>query len=58
VADGNHLVLRPDSDGEGAGAAVQNRVGAVVEQLKGWNAAAPTDPDERSGEQFGWQLAG
>jgi hypothetical protein len=40
------------------GAAAQNRVGAVVEQLKGWNAAALTDQDERSGEQFGWQLAG
>jgi hypothetical protein len=40
------------------GAAAHNRVGAVVEQLKGWNAAALTDPDERNGEQFSWQLAG
>ncbi len=38
--------MRPDSDGEGAGAAVQDRVEAVVEQLKGWNQAAPTDPVE------------
>ncbi len=30
AADGNHLVPRPDSDGEGAGAMAQNRVGAVV----------------------------
>jgi hypothetical protein len=37
VADGDHLVLLPDSDGEGAGAAAQNRVGAVEEELKGWN---------------------
>ncbi len=54
----NHLVPRPDSDGEGAGALVQYRVGAVVERLKGWNQAAPTDPDEGGGEQLGWQLAG
>jgi hypothetical protein len=58
AADGNHLVPRPDSDGEGAGAAAQNRVGAVVERLKGWNQAALTDPDEGGGEQPGWQLAG
>jgi hypothetical protein len=46
VADGSYLILRPDSDGEGAGAAAQDRVGAVVERLKGWNQAAPTNPDE------------
>jgi hypothetical protein len=46
AADGNHLIPRPDSDGEGAGAVAQNRVGAIVEWLKGWNQAAPTDPDE------------
>jgi hypothetical protein len=57
-ADGNHLVPRPDSDGEGAGAAAQDCIGAVVEQLKGWNQATPTDPDEGGGEQLGWQLAG
>jgi hypothetical protein len=64
-ADGDHLVPRPDSDGEGTGAAtqdrvgavMQDRVGAVVERLKGWNQAAPTDPDEGGGEQLGWQLA-
>ncbi len=58
AADGDHLVPRPNSDGEGAGAAAQNRVGAVVEQLKGWNQAASMDPDEGGGEQLGWQLAG
>jgi hypothetical protein len=58
AADGDHLVPRLDSDGEGAGAAAQNRVGAVVEWLKGWNQAAPTDPDKGGGEQLGWQLAG
>jgi hypothetical protein len=58
VADSNHLVPRPDSDGEGAGAAAHDRVGAVVERLKGWNQAASMDPDEGGGEQLGWQLTG
>ncbi len=30
AADGDHLVPRPDSDGEGAGAVAQDCVGAVV----------------------------
>ncbi len=46
MAGGDHLAPRPDSDGEGAGAAAQNRIGAVIERLKGWNDAAMTDPDE------------
>jgi hypothetical protein len=54
AADGNHLVMRPDSDGEGAGAVVQDSVGAVVERLKGWNQAAPTDPDKGGREQLVW----
>ncbi len=58
MADGDHLVLRPDLDGEGAGAAVQDHVGAVVERLKGWNVTTPTDPDKGGEEQLGWQLAG
>ncbi len=58
AADSYRLVPQPDSDGEGAGGVAQNRVGAVVEQLKGCNQAAPTDPDEGGGEQLGWQLAG
>jgi hypothetical protein len=58
AADGDHLVPRPDSDGEGAGAAAQDCVGAIIERLKGWNQAAPTDPDEGGGEQLGWQLSG
>ncbi len=45
MADGDHLVPRPDSDGEGAGAAAQDRAGAVLEQQKGWNQAALMDPD-------------
>ncbi len=58
AADGDHLVPRPDYDGEGTGSAAQNRVGAIVERLKGWNQAALTDLDEGGGEQLGWQLAG
>ncbi len=50
VADGDHLVPRPESDGEGAGDAAQDCVGAVVERLKGWNQATP---DEGGGEQLG-----
>jgi hypothetical protein len=58
AADGDHLIPRPDSDGEGAGAASQDRVAAVVEGLKGWNQATPTDPDDGGEGQLGWQLAG
>jgi hypothetical protein len=35
----------------------QDHVGTVIERLKGWNDAAPTDPDEGGGEQLRWQLA-
>ncbi len=37
AADGDDLVPGPDSDGEGAGPAVQDGVRAVVERLKGWD---------------------
>jgi hypothetical protein len=56
AADGDDLVLGPDSDGEGAGPAAQDGVGAVVEPLKGWDDAAPMDPDEGGGEEVAWQL--
>jgi hypothetical protein len=35
AADGDYLVPRPDSDGEGAGPVAQDGVGAIVERLKG-----------------------
>jgi hypothetical protein len=41
AADGDHLVPRPESNGEEAGAMAQNQVGALIEQLKGWNQATP-----------------
>jgi hypothetical protein len=37
---------------------VQDRIGAIVEQLKGWNQAPPTNPDEGGEEQLSRQLAG
>jgi hypothetical protein len=42
AADGDDLVPGPDSDGEGAGSAVQDGVGAIVERLKG---SFPNNPD-------------
>jgi hypothetical protein len=54
VADGDDLVPGPDSDGEGAGSAAQDGVGAVVARLKGWDDTALTDPDEGDGEDVAW----
>ncbi len=34
----------------------QDDVEAVIEWLKGWDDAAPTDPDEAGGEEVAWQL--
>jgi hypothetical protein len=58
AADGDHLIPRPNLDSAGAGAAAQNCIGAVVEQLKVWDDATPMDPDEGGREQLGWQLTG
>ncbi len=55
--DGDNLVPGPNSDGDGVGSAAQNGVGAVVEQLKGWDDTTPMDPDEGGREELGWQLA-
>ncbi len=56
AADGDDLVPGPNSNCEGVGSAVQKGVGAVVERLKGWDDAAPTDTDEGVGEEVAWQL--
>jgi hypothetical protein len=56
AADGDDLVPGPDWDGEGVGPATQDSVGAVVERLKGWDDATPTDPDGGGGEEVTWQL--
>jgi hypothetical protein len=58
AADNDDLVLGPNLDGEGAGYAAQNGVGAVIERLQRWDDAAMMDPDEGGGEELGWQLAG
>ncbi len=58
AADVNDLILGLDSDGEGAGSAVQNGIGAAIEQLEWWNDAATTVLDEEGREELGWQLAG
>jgi hypothetical protein len=55
VGDADDLVPGLDSDGEGAGPAVQDGVGAVVEWLKKWDDTAPTEP-EWGGEEVPWQL--
>jgi hypothetical protein len=54
AAESNDLVPGPNSDSEGAGPAAQDSVGAVVERLKGWDDAAPTDPDKGGGEEVAW----
>jgi hypothetical protein len=46
AADGDDLVPGPDSDGEGAGSAAQNGLGAIVEPLERWDDTATTDSDE------------
>jgi hypothetical protein len=56
AADADNLVPGPDSDGEGAGSAVQDGVGAIIERLKGRDDAAPMDPDKGGGEELAWQL--
>ncbi len=57
AAGGDDLVPGPDSDDEGAGSTAQDGIGAVIERLKGWDDAAPTDPDEGGGEEgVAWQL--
>ncbi len=58
LADVNDVVPGPDSDGEGAGPAAQNGIGAIVEQLERSDDAAVMDPDEGGAEELGWQLAG
>jgi hypothetical protein len=58
LADVYDLLPGPDSDGEGAGPAAQNGIGAIVEHLERSDDAAVMDPDEEGGEELGRQLAG
>jgi hypothetical protein len=45
LADGDDLIPGHDSDGEGAGPAAQDDVGAVVGALQGWDDTAAAYPD-------------
>jgi hypothetical protein len=60
-AHGDNLVSGPDSDGEGAGAAVQDSIGAVVGLLQRWDDATMVHPDEGGVQEVPgellWQLA-
>ncbi len=56
AADGDDLVPGPNSDGEGAGSAAQDGIGAVVERLKGRDDTAPMDPEEGGRQELVWQL--
>ncbi len=46
AADGDNLVSGPDLQREGATAAVDGRVGAIVQRLEQRHGAAAADPDE------------
>ncbi len=58
MADGNNLVLKPDSQREGVAATPDDGEGAVVQRLERQHGAATADPDEAGREELGWQLAG
>jgi hypothetical protein len=56
AADGDDLIPRPDSDGEGAGSPVQDSVGAIIGALKWGDDAASMQPDKGGVEEVSWQL--
>jgi hypothetical protein len=53
AADGNDLLPRPDLQPEGAAAAVDDGVGAVIQQLERRHGAAAADPDQSGREELG-----
>jgi hypothetical protein len=53
AADNDDLLSGPDLKCEGAAAAVDDYVGAVVQRLEQWHGAAVADPDQAGGEEFG-----
>ena len=58
AADGDDLLSGPDLECEGAGAAAENGVGAVIQRMQRRRGAAAADPDQGGGEELGRQLAG
>ncbi len=57
AADGDDLIPRPDSDGEGVGSPPQDGVGAFVGLVERWDDAAAAQPDEGGMQQLVWQLS-
>ena len=53
AADGDDLLSGPDLECEGAGAAAENGVGAVVQRMQRRRGAAAADPDQGGGEELG-----
>jgi hypothetical protein len=58
AADGDDLLLGPDLQREGAAAAGDDSVGAVVQLPQRRHGAAAADPDQPGVEELGRQLAG
>ncbi len=53
ATDGDDLLSGPDLECEGAGAAADNGVGAVVQRMQRRHGAAAADPDQGGGEELG-----
>jgi hypothetical protein len=58
AADCDDLLPGPDLQCEGAAAAADDGVGAVVQRPERWHSAAAADPNQSAGEELGRQLAG
>ncbi len=58
AADRDNFLPGPDLQREGAAAAADDGIGAVVQRPKRRHGAAAADPDQTGGEELGWQLAG
>ncbi len=53
AADGDDLLSGPDLECEGAGAAADNGIGAIVQRMQRRRGAAAADPDQGGGEELG-----
>ncbi len=58
AADGDDFLPGPNLQREGAAAAAEDGVGAVIQRSERRHGAAAADPDQGGGEELGWQLAG
>ncbi len=57
AADSDDLLPGPDLQHEGAAAAADDGVGAIVQRPEQWHGAAAADPDQPGREELGRQLA-